>query len=121
MFWQQRFAYRRTESSLQTCEIFLKTSIGTFGIEAQPPDEFILNLLDLAPGVKRTQHKRIGSVKHLQKPSRYISALRPFFTWLSAQNYSLSEACLEIVAAYFLEHKCKNWKRRQLPRISSRF
>jgi integrase/recombinase XerD len=39
------------------------------------------------------------------------SALRPFFTWLAAQNYSLGEVRPEIVAAYFVQHKCNDWKR----------
>lgn len=39
------------------------------------------------------------------------SALRPFFTWLATQNCSLSETRPEIVAAYFVQHKCKDWKR----------
>jgi site-specific recombinase XerD len=39
------------------------------------------------------------------------SALRPFFSWLAAQNCALSEVRPEIVAAYFMQHKSKGWKR----------
>jgi site-specific recombinase XerD len=39
------------------------------------------------------------------------SALRSFFTWLATQDCSLSDVCPEIVAAYFVQHKCKDWKR----------
>lgn len=56
---------------------FPEEIIGTFGIEAQPPDEFILNLLDLAPGVvaEAAQEHRQSLKKPAKTVQKYLESL----------------------------------------------
>ncbi len=49
--WQQRILARADVIVTANLRDFPEEIVGAFGIEAQHPDEFILNLLDLAPGI----------------------------------------------------------------------
>lgn len=63
-----------------------------------PMDSFLRHLSEELGHTVQTIHTR-------------KSALRPFFTWLAAQNCSLGDVRPENVAAYFVQNKCKDWKR----------
>ena len=56
---------------------FPHNAIAAFGVEAQHPDEFVLHLLDLAPGIVRTaaQDHRLSLKKPAKTIEEYLNTL----------------------------------------------
>ena len=77
-----------------TCNLkdFPEDALGPYGIEAQHPDEFVLNLLDLAPSVVVR-----AACDHLESLKNPPKTIEEYLNTLEAQGLTQSGSVLRLM------------------------